>query len=795
MGQKNNAKIGKQRRILLTLRKWYVTKVTALLVALIAVGLLESGVDRQSFAGIVDLDKYGVPDGLSGSLERQIQKSIENIEKQIQKIEIPKPDGVDLRKFLVVEFTGGAMGDNMARVLGIMRNAPKRVFTLEAVRIEEASTGKGECELFSSRLWPTNTTCTESLVREIKELHRIGQRENAGSVASSNPEVGSNYYIPLVGYSEQLTKRYFDRSIEADINSLDRIESNWKGLVRNSQEKSIQSSQTGTTRVIEFRDILSIRWHIPLMSGVDETVLNGIVFEASRIPNVAAYTLTGERPKQPNFFTFTPNDVLKRREQGKDIDGVEGDYRTYLPGFYDTSSQIKCDGKDISTLEIIDTKVALNADLVLPLNVQPLSSTTTANTKPKVVDFLTEHHGTYLAGIVGSSENNAGFAGIKGKGISINSFPYTDVSDPEKILRNYLVESFAPAKLPVYLFASKFDDYPLKNVSDDELKKIWSSLDDQPKFLSDENVRFEYKDINGWIKSFHPLFVVAAGQNTDENKPGIAIEARVPMSPQNLGDLDNVIVVAACKECGKKAKLWVPSNYSGGDDSNHRYVHLLAPGGEEIPGLLSAEEIGTTVGGTSAAAAFVAGVVADALACYPSVYMAAPHAVKKWLMLTARPDADESLKHKTAAGMVDHSLAMLHPEKNWLKRDDRNVEEISKLNWCDSTLNWADEDNDEPPPPRLGMTDLRRLTRVGDDMRFVAAQLYVKKSGNYDNIRFEKFGPGRLDRQSPLALIGMNGQDSCAISASDIVDLIVAPDKDRRFVDCSAARRCDGSDQ
>lgn len=283
--------------------------------------------------------------------------------------------------------------------------------------------------------------------------------------------------------------------------------------------------------------------------------------------------------------------------------------------------------------------------------------------------FSNRDHATHLASIIASKNPTLGFIGLE-PGATIRSHPFMAIreatpgappfKDSNAVLqyRGLFQQAHARASLPVFLVAASFrnfDDYG----------------DMAGGRLSSAEQRFNgvYSAIEDAVKNEQPLLIVAAGQNPDGTE-GMELDARTLMSPQNLGDLPNVVTVTACTHCNRSGAALAPgSNF----DTQRRFVHVAAPGGKDLPGWVNGEGIGAA-SGTSQAAAYVGGVAASMIARYPQRYRRAPD-VKLRLQVTSAPivSADGALapaSAKLSAGIVDPQLAALDPARDWVKTAD-----------------------------------------------------------------------------------------------------------------------------
>lgn len=310
-------------------------------------------------------------------------------------------------------------------------------------------------------------------------------------------------------------------------------------------------------------------------------------------------------------------------------------------------------------------------------------------------------HANYLAAIIATRTNGNGMSGIAESAV-LQSSPWVSVqagqvtpdADAAARLTAMLLDDAKAAAadatrpLTVYLAALDF--------------RIWTAEDT----AFNASLRLD-RNPAGPIASTGRLFIVSAGQQPDGGRD---ITAASLLSPQNLGDLSNVVVVSACLRCSQPSvRLMDTANYSAGD---HRFVHLAAPGGAALPGWFDTQYMGAGKG-TSPAAAFVAGVAADMIGAYPDYYLDARR-VKERLQTTSQPlpryngfnQKNEDTK-KIAAGVVDPHLALLDPRQHWIRQNAKWRPVRIKA------LGVTLLDN-QGKPTGSGQTWLRRLVRKED---------------------------------------------------------------------------------
>jgi subtilisin family serine protease len=280
-------------------------------------------------------------------------------------------------------------------------------------------------------------------------------------------------------------------------------------------------------------------------------------------------------------------------------------------------------------------------------------------------DFADRDHATHLAGIIGSLANGFGFVGLV-QNVKWDAFAWSQpgrdgklkvIDDASKNLADFLNDRADPnadsVNLRVFVAALSFDPYPP------------GLLDQHPER------RFTFGVLANAIRSLSGLVVVAAGQADPTAQPPIQrqpVSTTSPLLPQDLGDLENVIIVTACEICTRATpRLLSDANFSQGD---RPYIHVAAPGGKPVPGWITDHSIGAQ-NGTSQAAAYVAGEAAAMISYYPRFYPNA-RTLKRRIQVTSWPlPQDDDSAQQLAAGLVDPVLALYDPTKHWSKTGGR----------------------------------------------------------------------------------------------------------------------------
>lgn len=236
----------------------------------------------------------------------------------------------------------------------------------------------------------------------------------------------------------------------------------------------------------------------------------------------------------------------------------------------------------------------------------------------------------------------------------------------------------------------------------------------------------------------------------------------------NLGDLANVVVVTACTDCsGKQPRLMGTANVGASVNGRAPLVHLLAPGGDPIPGLANqnAGDI-TYATGTSQAAAFVAGTAAAVAKCYPSDFATAAK-LKRRLMVTSRPALAAEDQSTVAAGIVDYDLALSDPGSDWYEAiGSSERQRVRAAAWCAQEIDLTLLDSNEVV--RLSTSRIRRIYKAV--LAGGQSAWYVYANAAAQPMEVVKFGPGRL--VAPRLLKLSFGSDNF-VGTATISDLLL----------------------
>ena len=404
-----------------------------------------------------------------------------------------------------------------------------------------------------------------------------------------------------------------------------------------------------------------------------------------------------------------------------------------------------------------------------------------------------EHHGTYIAGFIAARGVYNQYRGIN-PNVALRLVPDRgNLVSLRLRLQDEYNAGWSDGNPPqIALFASTFgtDEPPGALVSDRTLsgrfkrhKGKW--LDE----LRDGETRLSFPaGVKNIVDNpqYKYLFVVSAGQDTGEDEwpSPIALREVSNMTPQNFGTRANVLVVTACTSCDAAdggAALWDRAYYSS---RGEQIVQLAAPGGDHLPGLVDEKHVGGPAsGGTSAAAAIVAGVASRMLGCYPASYRGMPHLLKERLLITARQNLNEGDATKVQAGVVDPELAMIDPEKTWLKPVGLPLQPVKVHRWCNMTMDMYSEVDGEKIPESPVMWRVRRITKPEGSNNFTVREMARTSLGpDTPSLKVSKVEPYGWQSKQPFAILERPGQPRCQLYLKNVQDFVIGFEEQRRSV-------------
>jgi hypothetical protein len=398
---------------------------------------------------------------------------------------------------------------------------------------------------------------------------------------------------------------------------------------------------------------------------------------------------------------------------------------------------------------LVDGKAAPHPDIRTSFQEELEASAATSNASSQpddlcpVVDFSkSEHHGTHLAGIIVSASRPDSFVGLSPAArLDSRAFDKMSEADLGQVIAD---KAYGPPRL--FVFASSFtrpDAAPLAN-RDLRLRR--------PFFIED-------------ILNGEKFWVVAAGNGP----PVIDLMPNSPLSPMNVGDFKNVLVVTACESCyGRDAKIADWANYSTAG-----LVAVAAPGGtdaDRIPSTAT-ESAYAVAYGTSQAAAVVGGLASAMMTCFPNRYRNARD-LKIRLQSAVRPPTNEDVARKIATGVVDADKALKDPEVHHVGVKSQPPKRVKELQWCRDRIDLIDPVSRQPLSG--GAIDPRLITyMVRDEIPEVGSAWYVfyePAANTRHRAIVKRQGPGLLTGAQPLLRVKYEGdtQSSDPISIDNL---------------------------
>jgi hypothetical protein len=673
-----------------------------------------------------------------------------------------------------IEFEGGDVGKDMANVISAFSKSDGVL----AARAHFPAETTGLCPILETELKVPGAFCTKALLNALLELN--AKSDNVIDVNAINPKTG--VLLPVLDVQKTESEQLFDLSNPEQEGRLKDIEINegWKRLIDQSKSKNdifgSLSSKTGSNPPhINSRTITKYIWSFRIAS--EDTFYKALeATEAEGLANSKNVIVSIERNESdPKQADTAATDFYTQWCDPPGAVAGEGSFTEMVDSFYSTEGVSPCEDGSLvpgeKDLAIADQPVSPNddIDISLPDSVHALPKECSRGTYIKEND-----HGMLLTTVIASQPNGWGFAGVAPKA-RLERFNWVEkVKNSE--LKDFIEQS--QSTTPAILFASKFtptNEKPETGPRIPSANRLWKW--DDTKYLDellDEYLRFENTFAGPIvIKILEGRSLIIASAGHADNSTGRTINAETPRSPQNLGDTPKVLVVGACSECkGEQATIWTNSN-RGAD-----FVGVLAPGGLPVPTYLADGKVQTTPGGTSAAAAFVAGVAANMHQCYPSKYKN-PQKLKERLVLASYPTVADDSRSLVSGGVVDPSVSMLDPDEDWLKLGGNPVATVEFEGWCDHYLE-ADEEGIEKP---FELREVRRLSKLTTGELVARSTEEKIDLRGHTLIRFETTRPRKPISTTPstrVARVKMpsGAQTSCAVTIENLTDLLLKKDYD-----------------
>jgi len=640
--------------------------------------------------------------GDAGTLDLKLtQQDIEGHRKQYEGIKTGAgPESAPLaavdaapgpKNELVIRMEGGKAANNLA-LAALTLHAQG----LLGSTMYEVKAGDSVCSILKESLnFPARLRCPDLEFRRLLERLNGKQASQISTRLSPGQLLRVPAKLPIEAYSYSKVYYGWDDTAQARLPTDAKL---WN-------VKEISSSKESTKQVITFEGY-------ELRMAIGDTGSFPDIERQLASPNVYLNMVPAD-PKSAEFYSSGSPDDRLTQCRSSEQSPAEGHYLAMLRSPTAAAVELPacaltCKNAECAQIHFIDTPVFPNLDIKSAIKNYPAGNAANEAAGAdqrlctEIAFKVSEHHATHLSGIMVSQKNGFGFVGLS-PGAELYTYERDKLPDPN--LANLIQEVMDSTDRPqrkIFLFASLFAPYPS------------GVVDLGSGYLKDAEYRFTMHQAAKRIRDNAPLWISAAGQPSETSLAKVPVELmlKTPMSPMNLGDLQNVIVVTSCEDCSDKgALLDKDANYSGG----HKLVHLAAPG-RKLAGWATTTQMAEPKGGTSQAAAFVAGLAASMINCHGQYY---PHAasLRQRLMLTSRSVFGEQDLGKLRTGIVDADAALLDPSKHWLKKyGDAQYSEVKPANWCVPAVVLSDTSTkDEIDDPYYDLKKVRGIARYARD--------------------------------------------------------------------------------
>jgi hypothetical protein len=639
-----------------------------------------------------------------------------------------------------IAFEGGIVGQNIGKVLVALARQdnllPTRPYTVAA--------GDAPCRI-ALREIKLPPPCGREQI-QLLDLLNPASRPSTGRL-----RIGQTLQIPDISLRSYRTGRSFSNVITREQLRSQTIQKSWAHLGTDVAQKSARTEQ------VEF-DAYEL-----VLPSSDPDRQRRVLERLAPIqsPNVRITPIPFAAAPAKAYSGISQAAYRRECEQSPP-NPPKVDYRSYADTDGDLAAIVgpQPAGARAARVILIDVKLVPTPNLAGAVSGYAAPPPSAQARCAWIGSVARTQHATHLAGIIASRDNGAGFVGLS-PGATVDSF---DLLAPDPTTGTGLA---IPPDRPARLADTILDN---RSLDDPYFYLIAASLPDyEQNWLShgqiDRRLRFDaMRPVEARIEDLRPLVVVAAGQ---ADTPA-ALSPTVPVSPQNLGDLRNVVVVTACEICTREApRLMEKANFG----AEPRFVHVAAPGGSPMLGWVDAGGIGEARG-TSQAAAFTAGVIAEMKGRWSDSYRDADR-VKKRIQVTAwplfrRPGHGDN-DHLPATGLVDPLLALLNPRVHWLK-DANGWREVRLRGFSSPTLVFRSVGVLAEIPVSSRLIDrFVKVTPPGQPPRWVLYTDVERLDGQERLGEVRRDGP--LEPPADAALVPCEG---APIPLSQIEDLVIA---------------------
>lgn len=631
---------------------------------------------------------------------------------------------------ITLRFEGADVSKNMFAALGVLAEQGQ-LLTKEVTARE----GDNPCALVRAALsLPRKIGCKDELVTRLWSLMNGGMKPGA-ILAGKSVVVPAN--VDLSTYQFGKT---FDPGSENDRKRQAQLTANWGPWIVKET-----SSNAAITRVV--LDGYLLRTWLQSERGVPTTLG---ALDKLRSENFYVETSGWSTPQKQKLHAGAFGDYLVSCKST--APPPMADYAQLVSAKKVASCEKTC--TKCAEVMLIDTQVAQHPKLARALRFNlPPADTASCN----AVLWQESFHGTHLAGIVAAMETPTGMVGLSPSS-HLRPFVLPN-GNVDGVIADYVnqwtINGTDGTGSKIFLFASEFV------IKGDIKTSQYSKPDHRFSESRSSKVIRDASDI---------LLVVAAGQADELGEERQTLYPTSKIYPMNLGDLSNVIVVTACDDCDKSpTALMASANVGTPVNDKQSLVHVVAPGGSPIPGLVNGNAADIALAqGTSQAAAFTAGTAAAAANCFPSDFPTAAK-LKRRLLVTSRPALTESDNSSVNAGVLDYELATRDPKQDWYRPNGRSDYESVKAGWwCSKELEYKQSWGDSA---KIVTSRIRRIYKMLDKDGVATWFLYA------DDLRNRPYG---LVKIGPVQLLGdsklikLTGTAERVVGTDNITDVLLA---------------------
>jgi hypothetical protein len=378
--------------------------------------------------------------------------------------------------------------------------------------------------------------------------------------------------------------------------------------------------------------------------------------------------LNSQQPSGASTKNIEKWEKLVSDNNGELPSGIQGNIGSYIGIDAPWTEAQQCEATDeCPDIFLFDRKLSPHPNLDFEsLNQHDSTSSPKADDALTIRnDFNDADHGMGMAGIISAHVSTRGLIGVTPRSRQVffvdweaykQTGPgYTDLA---RILTDLFLHS--PNHPHVMVFATSWKSHPKSS-------------------LYSCGQRFPQEDLLENLLADPSLLVIVAAGNDEKLRTDDIVRSSVK-APQDMGDCPNVVVVTACFECSSAtpAAPQIPywANYS-----TEGLVHIAAYGDHVLTTALN-NRLAVMGEGTSAAAAFVAGVASSMLAKWPRTYKDNSFRVKFRLQVTATPSLSGLDARKVNSGILNPVLATKDPTVDYLLDKYHTDIDMKDAGWC-----------------------------------------------------------------------------------------------------------------